>query len=244
MAKIKMILDFIEKYPFVLSFLLGLIPALVWIWFWLKEDAHPEPAKNLTLSFVGGMASVIFVLPVQTVVYNHFSENLNLSFLLWAAIEEIAKFIFVYFLALRRKENDEPMDDIIYLIVGALGFTTLENTLFLIDPISNGDIISSIINQNMRFIGASLTHVISSATIGICMGLTFYSSKLRKSLYTFFGLVMAILLHTSFNLFIINQAEGSIFFVFGMVWVCIIVLLLLIEKVKNVTDKVINYQIK
>lgn len=233
-----MLLTFLQSYPYVLSFLLGLIPALVWLWFWLKEDIHPEPAKNLTLSFLGGMLSVLFVLPIQTVVYNHYLNNINLSFTLWAAIEEIAKFTFVYFIALRTRVTDEPMDDIIYLIVSALGFVTLENTLFLVDPIKNGDIIKSVINGNMRFIGASLIHVISSATIGICMGLTFYSTKLRKIEYTIFGIILAILLHTAFNLFIINQAEGSIFFVFGMVWVGIIVLLLLIEKVKNITNKI------
>ena len=40
-------LDFIQKYPFILAFILGLIPALIWLWFWLKEDIHPEPAKMI-----------------------------------------------------------------------------------------------------------------------------------------------------------------------------------------------------
>lgn len=232
-----MILDFIQDYPYILSFLLGFIPALVWLWFWLKEDLHPEPAKNLTLSFIGGMATVLFVLPIQRFVYDNLRENINLSFLIWASIEEIAKFVFVYFIALRKRVTDEPMDDIIYLIVAALGFVTLENTLFLINPIKNGDLVNSVINGNMRFIGASLIHIISSATIGICMGLSFYSSRIRKVEYTILGVIVAILLHTAFNLFIINQAEGSIFFVFGVVWVGIILLLLLIEKVKSVTNK-------
>jgi RsiW-degrading membrane proteinase PrsW (M82 family) len=231
-----MFLDFIQQYPFILSFLLGLIPALVWMWFWLKEDTHPEPAKNLTLSFLGGMLSVLVVLPVQRIVYDHYSENINLSFILWATIEESAKFAFVYFIALRRRVTDEPIDDIIYLIVSALGFVTLENTLFLLDPIRDGDIIKSIINGNMRFLGASLIHIMSSATIGICMAFSFYSENARKFELTFLGIILAILLHTAFNLFIINQAEGSIFFVFGTVWSGIIVMLLLIEKVKSIRN--------
>ncbi len=227
----------VKTYPFVLSFLLGLIPALVWLWFWLKEDTHPEPAKNLTLSFLGGMLAVIVALPIQRYIYDNYSDNINISFALWASIEEISKFTIVYLIALRKRVTDEPVDDMIYLIVSALGFVALENTLFLLDPIRNGDLIKTIVNGNMRFLGASLIHIISSATIGVCMGLTFYSKKLRKIEYTIFGIILAILLHTAFNLFIINQAEGSIFFVFGMVWVGIIVLLLLFEKVKNISNK-------
>lgn len=233
-----MILATIKNYPFILSFLLGLIPAIIWLWFWLKEDTHPEPAKNLTLSFIGGMASVLFVLPAQKLIYEYLGNNVNLSFALWASIEEIAKFAFVYYIALERRVTDEPVDDLIYLIVSALGFVTLENTLFLMEPIKNGDIIKTIINGNMRFLGASLIHIISSATIGVCMALNFYRSRARKIEWTIVGIILAIILHTSFNLFIINQAEGSIFMIFGMVWVGIIVLLLLFEKVKSITNRI------
>lgn len=228
---------FIKQYPFILSFFVGLIPALVWLWFWLKEDAHPEPVKNLTLSFLGGMLAVLLVLPLQKLVYDYLSNSGALAFSLWATLEELAKFGFVYYIALKRKVADEPVDDMIYLIVGALGFVTLENTLFLLEPIKNGDIIKTIINSNLRFLGASLVHIMSSATIGICMALSFYKEKNIKREYTIFGIILAIILHTGFNLFIINQVDGNIFFIFGMVWVGIIIVLLLFEKVKNITYK-------
>ena len=231
-----MFLTFITKYPFILAFLIGLVPALIWMWFWLKEDAHPEPAKMLTLSFLGGMIAVLFALPLQKIVYFYFAENQYLSFTLWATIEEVLKFVFVYFIALRNKVTDEPVDNIIYLIVSALGFVTLENALFLIQPISTGDIADTIINGNLRFIGASLLHIMSSATIGISMGLSFYKSRTIKRMDVVFGIIMAIVLHTTFNLFIINQVSGNIFFIFGMVWTGIIILLLLSEKVKHMNS--------
>ncbi len=241
-AKIKLMLIFLEKYPFLLAFILGLVPALIWLWFWLKEDSHPEPAKMITLSFIGGMCAVIFVLPIQKIVYDLFKGMEYLSFTLWAAIEELIKFAFVYFIALRNKAlADEPVDNIIYLIISALGFVTLENTLFLMDSIHAGDFFNTFVSTNLRFIGASLLHVISSGTIGIYMALSFYKSKAKKWLYTFFGILTAITLHTSFNLFIINGAEGDIFFVFGLVWVGIIALLLLLEKIKHLkADKQYN----
>ena len=231
-----MFLEFIQKYPFILAFILGIMPALIWMWFWLKEDTHPEPAKMITLSFIGGMLSVLIVLPLQKIIYTYVHNQETLSFTLWASIEEIFKFVFVYFIALRNKVTDEPVDDIVYLIISALGFVTFENTLFLIEPIKNGDIIGTIINGNMRFLGASLLHIMSSATIGICMGLAFYKSRSRKREYLTLGIILAIILHASFNLFIINRAPGNIFSIFGMVWVGIIALLLLFEKVKSIRN--------
>lgn len=233
-----MFLDFVQQYPFVLAFIIGLVPALVWMWFWLSEDTHHEPAKMLALSFIGGMAAVMIVLPCQKVVYDNFGGNGFIPFALWASIEEVAKFIFVYFIALRfKKITEEPVDDIIYLIVSALGFVTLENTLFLVDLIKDGDFVGTIIHGNLRFIGASLLHTMSSATIGICMALAFYKNKMQKILYTISGILIAIVLHTTFNLFIISQSEGNIFFVFGAVWISIVVLLLLFEKIKQLKIK-------
>ena len=229
-----MLIIFIKQYPFILAFLLGLVPALIWLWFWLKEDVHPEPVKMITLSFMGGMLAVLFVLPLQKIVYDYVRENYIISFIIWATIEEIFKFVFVYFIALRNKATDEPVDDIIYLIISALGFVTFENTLFLVEPIRSGDIIGTIINGNLRFVGASLIHIISSATIGICLGLAYYKTKKQKRLYLATGVILAIVLHTVFNLFIINESLGNIFFIFGAVWIGIIVLLLLFEKVKSV----------
>ena len=229
-----MFFQFLQQYPFILAFILGLLPALVWLWFWLKEDTHPEPAKMITLSFLGGMFAVIIVLPLQKIVYYYFTGEQTLSFLLWAAVEEICKFIVVYFIALRNKATDEPVDYIIYLIVGALGFVTFENTLFLLQPIGNGDIAATILNSNMRFVGASLLHTISSATIGVCMALSCYKDRVSKREALLVGLILATILHTSFNLFIINQVEGNIFLTFGMVWIGIIAILLLFEKVKSI----------
>ncbi len=236
----------IESYPFIIAFVLALIPALIWLWFWLKEDRHPEPVKMITLSFLGGMVAVLFVLPFQQMICDLFRDQCSahaleiwtnrdlFTFAIWATMEEISKFGFAYFIALRNKVTDEPVDDMIYLIVSAIGFVTLENTLFLIKSIHTLDIVDTIISGNLRFIGASLLHIMSSAMIGVLMGLSFYKSKYTRVVYATAGLIIAIILHTTFNLFIINGAPGDIFFIFGSVWAGIIVLLLLFEKVKHI----------
>ncbi len=231
------VIDFVNQYPFIFAFLFGLIPALIWLWFWLKEDTHPEPAKMITLSFIGGILAVIFVLPFEQLVFNYVRAENLLSFTLWAALEELFKFIFVYFIALRYKKIvDEPTDDVIYLIISALGFATAENALFLFGSLKNTGVMSAIESGDLRFVGASVLHILASATIGVCMALAFYKSKNTKRVYLAIGIILAILLHTLFNLFIINGVGGNIFLTFGAVWLGIAVLLLAFEKIKRIQN--------
>jgi RsiW-degrading membrane proteinase PrsW (M82 family) len=226
-------LETIQQYPFICAFIFGLVPALIWLWFWLKEDVHPEPVKMITLSFVGGMIAVALALPAQKLLYPYVIHNDTLAFSVFATIEELFKLGIVYLIALRSTVDDEPIDKLIYLIISALGFVALENTLFLFDPIKSGDIIKTIIAGNMRFMGASLVHIIASGTIGIWLALSFYKQTKWKRMYLTVGILMAIILHTIFNLTIINIGENNILFLFGAVWVGIITILLLSEKIKH-----------
>ena len=70
---------FLKTYPFLLSFLLGLIPALIWLWFWLKEDAHPEPAKNITLSFLGGSIRDRISAPYTSIIAIKLLQNCQIA---------------------------------------------------------------------------------------------------------------------------------------------------------------------
>lgn len=223
---------FIQSHPYAITPFLGLLPAIIWLWFWLQEDRHPEPLKMLTLSFFGGMASVLFVLPLQQLIYTYTQDQNYLSFLLWATLEELFKFGMVYFIALRYAVNDEPVDSIIYLIVSALGFVAIENTLFLTNIIQSGDFSGIIITGGLRFIGASLLHIITSGTVGVCLALSFYKNQKSKILYAISGVCIAIVLHTCFNIYIMKEVNGSVFPIFGIVWIGIIALLIMFEKVK------------
>src|SRR3990172_4645093 len=44
----------------------GILPALFWLWFWLKEDReHPEPRGKIAASFLVGMGAVFLALPLE-----------------------------------------------------------------------------------------------------------------------------------------------------------------------------------
>jgi RsiW-degrading membrane proteinase PrsW (M82 family) len=212
----------------------GVLPALIWLWFWLKEDRlHPEPKIRLMVVFLVGMASVLVVLPLEKLAYEFMLGSLSLiTVITWASIEEIAKFSAAFVSALRGKDMDEPIDAIIYMITAALGFSALENALFLSNLIDVGSFSQSIITGNSRFIGATLLHVASSAFIGVMLGLSYYKKPIIKKIFLFTGICASIILHTLFNLLII-RLKDDIFLVFAGVWVLIVLLIVLIEKVKQ-----------
>ena len=119
---------------FLYALVAGILPALLWLWFWLKEDnLNPEPRLLIILSFLGGMLTVALVLPLQKLTLNLLDGSTlpyvnELRYTIWAGIEEIVKLLVVYFIALRSKFLDEPVDAMIYLITAALGFAAMENT--------------------------------------------------------------------------------------------------------------------
>lgn len=219
----------------IFSLVGGVLPALLWLWFWLKEDRlHPEPKIRIILVFLAGMVSVLLVLPLEKLVFGAaFSDISILIIILWASIEELFKYLTAHISALKYRVVDEPIDAVIYMITVALGFSAMENALFVFNPLNDGNFLQSLLTGNSRFIGATLLHIASSAAIGVMLGLSYFKKPLIKKIFLFTGITLSILLHTVFNLLII-KLESDLFFVFAGVWVLIIFLIVLIEKVKKV----------
>lgn len=220
-----------ESTQFAIAFLGGLIPALFWLWFWLREDKErPEPYLLIALAFIAGMMVVPLALPLQRLAIELYDGD-NLIFV-WVIIEEVLKYAAALLVVLWHKAVDEPIDLIIYMVVIALGFAALENALFIFDPIVTGDMVRTLTTGKLRFVGATLLHVLASGTVGAFLALAFYRSNLLKLVFGTLGLFIAIVLHALFNFFIMDSNGETILGVFLFVWMGIIVLLLIFEKVK------------
>ncbi len=222
---------------FIYALLAGMLPALLWLWFWLKEDSlQPEPKKIITTSFIGGMLMVILGVIFEKYAYD-IINNETYRYIAWAAIEELCKFIAVALIALNSRYMDEPIDAMIYCITVALGFAALENTLFILSPFHDGNISKGIVTGDMRFIGATLVHTVSTAVIGFMIGIAYYKNALTKTLSLIVGVILAIALHASFNLSIINETVTNTLKVFSWVWIGVVILIILFEEIKGVKEK-------
>ncbi len=199
----------------VMAFIGGFLPALIWLWFWLKEDEDPEPRHLILLAFVAGMLSIPVALFFEKLLLQEFLPLVrhpggSLSTLASAGtlllgsafIEECAKLLAVAIFIFWRVEYDEPADAMIYMITAALGFAAFENALYLQKPFAY-EIFQGLTVINLRFIGATLLHALSSGFLGYFIAKAFLQGKIRKEIAILIGLILATLLHALFNLSIL-----------------------------------------
>lgn len=223
---------------FIFALIGGILPALVWLLFWLREDRKsPEPDGLILKTFCLGMVSVLLVLPFQKGVDWLFPGMIFIPVILWSILEEMFKFGAGYFGGLHSVEDNEPLDPIIYMITAALGFVALENTLFILGPLLGEDIPRTLITGNLRFIGASLLHVVCSGLIGVMIAFNFYENVFKKFKKVLLGLLLAIAFHAIFNLLILTKGELGAMIAFISVWGGVVWLLWTFERAKAIAPR-------
>lgn len=229
---------------FLIALAGGILPALLWLWFFLHEDNHPEPGGRIFLTFLAGMAAVLAVLPIEEAIRTHLTASATTvtTIILWSLAEEVIKYVAAYIVALQTTLTDEPIDFVIYMVTVALGFSAFENALFLLPAIGDSLYLQSIITGNMRFVGATLVHIVSSGLLGTMLAISYYRRKRLQIEYALLGIVGATALHAFFNFFIMGASSTQLFSTFSLVWVSIIILLLIIERARKVKPAHYNQQ--
>jgi RsiW-degrading membrane proteinase PrsW (M82 family) len=212
----------------VYAFVGGALPPLLWLYFLLKEDARcPEPLPVLIIAFIAGMLAVPLALPLEAIARDFASyaypecalATLCVPIILkWAIVEEVLKYALAALLVLWRRDVNEPVDLVIYMLTVALGFAALENILFLVVPFATGDMLAGFATGNLRFIGSTLLHVMASSVIGFALAFSYTYSKPARALMAIAGLILAIALHAVFNFFIIQGDGAYTLYAFLVVW--------------------------
>lgn len=194
----------------------GFVPAFVWLYFWTEEDCHPEPPALLVSAFVSGMLAIPVALLaqqgwqiiVQAATQSDSSTTLGIL-VGWAFIEELSKYLLVMLVIFWRKDFDEPVDAMVYLIAASLGFAAFENVLYLLPEFAKNFELG-LLTGNLRFIGATLLHALSSGIVGFFVAHQFCAGPLKRLWGAFMGICAATLLHTAFNILILSTDGQSI----------------------------------
>jgi RsiW-degrading membrane proteinase PrsW (M82 family) len=217
------------------AILSGAIPAIFWLWFWLKEEEDSnehEPIGLIIVSFILGGLLVFIAILLEKYSLNFITNN-SVQIIVWASIEEILKFLGVMVIISGNSNVNRPIDYPMYFIAVALGFAALENILYLLNPFIVNETLVGIFTGNLRFLGSTLLHAISSAMIGSALGLAIYLKK-YKAIYVFIGIILAITLHSIFNFFIMKGSGENFLSVFGFLWIVTIINILVFEKLKRI----------
>src|SRR3989304_6603096 len=213
-------------YPISIAVVASSISILIWVWFWTRKQSLDN--KSAIFVFVGGAIAVLFALPFQKAFSIFIPGSPPIVLFLWATVEEVIK-LSVVLCAIKFLKIDRAKT-LIYMIVAALGFAALENVLYVVGPLIGEDTTRSVITGNLRFIGASLLHVVASSIIGVALAFSFYISVRKRAVITTLALTLAIVFHAIFNLSVIHWDNWGTIFSFFITWVLALVLIYLVFK--------------
>lgn len=194
-----------------LYYLLGFLPSIIWLLYYLRKDVHPESNRMILKIFFLGMAGAVFAFFLEKVFQkaNDFlvpfgDVNFFLNILIGGAlIEEYVKYLVVKGFVLRDSALDEPTDLMIYMIISALGFAALENILLLLSQSPALKISGALGIAASRFLTATFLHALVSAMFGYFLAISFCRAKKR---FFWIGLGLATVLHCLYNFSIMKIA--------------------------------------
>lgn len=195
-----------------IAVILGFIPGFAWLYFYMQEDPNPEPKRLIFKTFCYGMLGAVVALGLE-LLFNQYMPSggagilfplLSLAGL--SLIEEITKFLSARLAVHKDPDFDEPIDAMIYSLVAALGFATLENIGALTSPFLQGGVVAANANIfemiSFRFVGATLLHALTGAVIGYHWAWSIREFGRTRILLA--GIIIATILHAFFNYLILS----------------------------------------
>jgi RsiW-degrading membrane proteinase PrsW (M82 family) len=195
-----------------IAVLLGFIPGFAWLYFYMQEDPHPEPRRLVLKTFCYGMLGAVVALGLE-LIFNQYAPPVGVGVLMptlsivgLSLIEEVVKFFSARVAVHKESDFDEPIDAMIYSLVAALGFATLENIGALTSPFLQGGVAAANANifemVSFRFVGATLLHALTGAVIGYHWAWSIREFGRVRVIIS--GIAIATALHAFFNYLILS----------------------------------------
>lgn len=181
----------------IFSFTLAVIPALLLIRYFYKQDSLKKEPKGLIVKvFFLGVISTLPVIVIEIILgeFNNLLQAQSIQFFAFKAFvvaafsEELLKLLVVWIYPYKKAAFDEVMDGIVYAVTASLGFACLENVIYVI----NGGVITAII----RAFTAVPLHALAAGVMGYYIGEAKFATD-KKARIQFFtkGLILAIIIH-------------------------------------------------
>ena len=196
-----------------------ILPA-IWLAFclWLNRK-HPRRKGFLAIAFFGGAIAVMPALPLENFV-STLSTNTTLLTILWATCEELLKLgILLFIVSIKSRFFNGPRDYLLTAITIGLGFAGLENALYILHPVLLQNLTQATLSGGMRFLGANLLHAVTLSMSGLALGFAYFKSNSKKVWFTCVGIIIAISIHSIFNLLVVNADQTQSLKIFGFLWI-------------------------
>ncbi|MBK6933164.1 MAG: PrsW family intramembrane metalloprotease [Saprospirales bacterium] len=188
----------------ILLTILAVLPGLLISYGIFRADKYErEPLTLLVFCFVIGGSITFPVVAIERWAFAwsgtppfHLLQTALLSFGVLAFTEEAAKFFLLRALAFPQRFFNEPIDGIVYAVLIAMGFATVENIAY-----ANRFGLHTLLVRSLTAVPA---HLVFGIVQGYYAGLARFDPPSQSRLLTR-GLVLAIALHGAYDLLILQN---------------------------------------
>lgn len=187
--------------PFLIA--MAILPGILVSFFIYRQDRYEsEQHLMLILAFAMGMISTLPAMKMEAFAAEMgIDETINLTHLIFSSFvvvsfsEELVKFVCLLLLFSRSFFN-EPMDGIVYAVMIAMGFATVEN-IFYADRFG-------LETTLLRAFTAVPAHAVFAVLSGYYVGLAKFDKE-NKITLLLKGLFLAVLVHGIYDFFILQD---------------------------------------
>ncbi|MDQ7784240.1 MAG: PrsW family glutamic-type intramembrane protease [Desulfomonilaceae bacterium] len=175
---------------------LGVLPGLAWLaFFYATRHKRSQSFGNILRVFLTGCVVTVPAVIVERLTGAGITEgpavhSALVSFLLIGPIEEFFKLLAVWLAVYRSQDFREPLDGIIYSLTAALGFSSVENIIFI--AVIGPDAFWS------RVLYATPAHLLFASMWGYSLGVARFQRQ-GELVTVGKGLLVASLLHGAYD---------------------------------------------
>ncbi|OAB44255.1 glutamic-type intramembrane protease PrsW [Paenibacillus glacialis] len=170
--------------------------------FYLKDKYDAEPIHMVLRIFLLGLLIVIPVMIIQRGLTLGLGDSPFVqSFFISAGVEELLKWIVLYYIIYNHVEFDEPYDGIVYAVTVSLGFATVENVMYA--WYSHASIGTMFIRALLPVSGHALFGVI----MGYYFGRARFSKGVRTKRFLVYSLLIPLLFHGTYDLILTTVTD-------------------------------------
>lgn len=232
----------------ILLIISAVLPTILIFFYVNLKDKHKESLITLLSLFFFGALSSLGVLAVSYILNITFPflvkdiQSMNMiqlgikTFVEIALIEELFKWLIVYFFGYKNREFDETYDIIIYSIVVSLGFATLENILYVLQD-----------NTFKTAVFRALTSVPGHVAFGTFMGYFLCISKIyriksnKKEINNLLkAIIVPTILHGIYDFCVMSNLKSFLYFFVIYIIVLFIIAFLRLKEIYELNVQIIK----
>ena len=193
-----------------LLFLFAVTPPLFLAYLIYKFERYEKAPVGVCLRvFFYGCLTVIPVIIIEPIVIAFINSLFFQIFLGVALVEEYFKFLVVKNYAYKRESFNEPFDGIVYAVIASLGFALVENIGYVFGSAEEEQLFTAI----ARMFTAIPLHALAGVLMGYFLGKAKFDKSNEKTLIVK-GLLSAIILHTAYDYFLLQDNSNLVIFSF------------------------------